>query len=128
MAMDGMADMIERMWLHLEESAATLLQFAVLPVLKILVLCSFGLALASRKINILPAASRKLLSKVSNTHTLFSLSIKIFVKTVIFMKQLLSLTAAGVRIISSLLNLHAIGQSRHRSGDTGMVSLSSFQS
>lgn len=64
MAMNGMADMIERMWLHLEESAATLLQFAVLPVLKILVLCSFGLALASRKINILPAASRKLLSKL----------------------------------------------------------------
>jgi predicted permease len=64
MAMNGMAGMIERMWLHLEESATTLLQFAVIPILKILVLCSFGYALASNKINILPAASRKLLSKL----------------------------------------------------------------
>lgn len=66
MAMNGMAGMIERMWLHLEESATTLLQFAVIPILKILVLCSFGYALASNKINILPEKSRKLLSKVQS--------------------------------------------------------------
>jgi hypothetical protein len=58
--------MFGRMWLHLEVSAGTLLQFAVLPILKILVLCAFGLGLASSHINILPAASRKLLSKVNS--------------------------------------------------------------
>jgi len=57
--------MFERMLHHLDVSAGTLLQFAVLPVLKILILCSFGLGLASQRINILPAASRKLLSKVN---------------------------------------------------------------
>lgn len=65
MDMDGVASMFERLLHHLEESATTLLQFAVLPVLKILVLCSFGLGLASPRINILPAASRKILSKVN---------------------------------------------------------------
>ena len=67
MEMNGVVSMLEMIWHHSEESAGTLLQFAVIPVLKILVLCAFGLGLASSHINILPAASRKLLSKVSRS-------------------------------------------------------------
>ncbi|CAK9877286.1 unnamed protein product [Sphagnum jensenii] len=50
--------------LHLEISVGNLLEFAVLPIAKMLVLCGFGLAMASRYINILPAHSRRLLSKL----------------------------------------------------------------
>jgi hypothetical protein len=50
--------------LHLEISVGNLLEFAVLPIAKVLVLCGFGLAMASPYINILPAQSRRLLSKV----------------------------------------------------------------
>jgi hypothetical protein len=50
--------------LHLEISVGNLLEFAVLPIAKVLVLCGFGLAMASRYINILPAHSRRLLSKL----------------------------------------------------------------
>jgi hypothetical protein len=48
--------------LHLSPSA--LLEFAVSPIAKVLVLCGFGAAMASPYINILPAPSRRLLSKV----------------------------------------------------------------
>ncbi|KAG0566890.1 hypothetical protein KC19_7G095600 [Ceratodon purpureus] len=64
MEINGIVGTFESMWLHLEESAATLLQFAVLPVLKILVLCAFGLGLASSHINILSAPARQILSKL----------------------------------------------------------------
>ncbi|CAM6049362.1 unnamed protein product [Sphagnum compactum] len=50
--------------LHLEISVGNLLEFAVLPIAKVLVLCGFGLAMASPYINILPALSRRLLSKL----------------------------------------------------------------
>jgi hypothetical protein len=50
--------------LHLEISFGNLLEFAVLPIAKVLVLCGFGLVMASPYINILPAHSRRLLSKV----------------------------------------------------------------
>jgi predicted permease len=50
--------------LHLEISVGNLLEFAVLPIAKVLVLCGFGLAMASPYINILPAQSRRLLSKL----------------------------------------------------------------
>lgn len=56
---------VARVYQQFEESATTLLQFAVVPVLKILILCAFGLGLASSYVNILPAQCRKLLSKVS---------------------------------------------------------------
>jgi hypothetical protein len=45
-------------------SVFTLLKFAVLPIAKVLVMCALGLLLASRSVNILPATSRKQLSKV----------------------------------------------------------------
>ncbi|CAM6045682.1 unnamed protein product [Sphagnum compactum] len=48
--------------LHLSPSA--LLEFAVSPIAKVLVLCGFGAAMASPYINILPAPSRRLLSKL----------------------------------------------------------------
>ncbi|KAG0560135.1 hypothetical protein KC19_10G156700 [Ceratodon purpureus] len=46
------------------ESVFTLLKFAVLPIAKVLVMCALGLLLASRTVNILPANSRKQLSKL----------------------------------------------------------------
>nr|XP_024396348.1 protein PIN-LIKES 6-like isoform X2 [Physcomitrium patens] len=55
---------VARVYQQFEESATTLLQFAVVPVLKILILCAFGLGLASSYVNILPAQCRKLLSKL----------------------------------------------------------------
>lgn len=58
------SNILNMVFFHLDASVTTLLQFSVLPILKILVLCSFGLVLASRRINVIPAASRKLLSKV----------------------------------------------------------------
>ena len=46
------------------ESLFTLLKFAVLPIAKVLVMCALGLLLASSSVNILPAPSRRQLSKV----------------------------------------------------------------
>lgn len=46
------------------ESVFTLLKFAVLPIAKVLVMCALGLLLPTRTVNILPANSRKQLSKV----------------------------------------------------------------
>lgn len=48
----------------LKESVATLLKFAVLPIGKVLVMCALGLLLATKSVNILPATSRRQLSKV----------------------------------------------------------------
>jgi hypothetical protein len=48
----------------LKESVATLLKFAVLPIGKVLVMCALGLLLATKTVNILPATSRRQLSKV----------------------------------------------------------------
>lgn len=60
-----MADFWERIWHHLEASAGMLVQFAVLPIAKVLVLCGLGLILTTSCVNILPAPSRRLLSKVN---------------------------------------------------------------
>jgi hypothetical protein len=49
----------------LGESLFTLLKFAVLPIAKVLVMCALGLLLASSSVNILPAPSRRQLSKVT---------------------------------------------------------------
>ncbi|KAG0573074.1 hypothetical protein KC19_VG146600 [Ceratodon purpureus] len=46
------------------ESVFTLLKFAVLPIAKVLVMCALGLLLPTRTVNILPANSRKQLSKL----------------------------------------------------------------
>lgn len=46
------------------EDMFTLLKYAVLPIAKVLVMCALGLLLASRSVNILPAPSRKQLSRV----------------------------------------------------------------
>ncbi|KAG0611653.1 hypothetical protein M758_7G155600 [Ceratodon purpureus] len=46
------------------ESLFTLLKFAVLPIAKVLVMCALGLLLASSSVNILPAPSRRQLSKL----------------------------------------------------------------
>lgn len=48
----------------LKESITTLLKFAVLPIGKVLVMCALGLLLATKSVNILPATSRRQLSKV----------------------------------------------------------------
>jgi hypothetical protein len=53
-----------KMLLHLESSATALVEFGLLPIAKVLVLSGFGLAMANPYINILPAPSRRLLSKV----------------------------------------------------------------
>ncbi len=47
------------------ENLFTLLKYAVLPIAKVLVMCALGLLLASRSVDILPAASRRTLSKVT---------------------------------------------------------------
>jgi predicted permease len=46
------------------EDLFTLLKYAVLPIAKVLVMCALGLLLASRSVNILPAPSRKQLSRL----------------------------------------------------------------
>jgi hypothetical protein len=51
-----------KMLLHLDSSASALVQFGLLPIAKVLVLSGFGLAMANPYI--LPAPSRRLLSKV----------------------------------------------------------------
>jgi len=48
----------------LKESVTTLLKFAVLPIGKVLVMCALGLLLATKTVNILPATSRRQLSKL----------------------------------------------------------------
>jgi hypothetical protein len=53
-----------KMLLHLESSATALVEFGLLPIAEVLVLSGFGLAMANPHINILPAPSRRLLSKV----------------------------------------------------------------
>ncbi len=53
-----------KMLLRLEPSATALVEFGLLPIAKLLVLSGFGLAMANPYINILPAPSRRLLSKV----------------------------------------------------------------
>lgn len=50
------------------EDLFTLLKYAVLPIGKVLVMCALGLLLASRPVNILPALSRRQLSKVRFRH------------------------------------------------------------
>ncbi|CAM6044527.1 unnamed protein product [Sphagnum compactum] len=56
--------MLGKMLLHLESSATALVEFGLLPIAKVLVLSGFGLAMANPYINILPAPSRRLLSKL----------------------------------------------------------------
>lgn len=46
------------------EDLFSLLKYAVLPIAKVLVMCALGLLLASRSVNILPAPSRKQLSRL----------------------------------------------------------------
>ncbi|KAH9576199.1 hypothetical protein CY35_01G149800 [Sphagnum magellanicum] len=53
-----------KMLLRLESSATALVEFGLLPIAKVLVLSGFGLAMANPYINILPAPSRRLLSKL----------------------------------------------------------------
>ncbi len=58
------APVLGKMLLHLESSPTALVEFGLLPIAKVLVLSGFGLAMANPYINILPAPSRRLLSKV----------------------------------------------------------------
>ncbi|CAK9872060.1 unnamed protein product [Sphagnum jensenii] len=66
--MDGVTALLTDELLHMTSlqvgSATSLLQFALLPIAKVLVLCGFGLAMATPYINILTAPSRRVLSKL----------------------------------------------------------------
>jgi hypothetical protein len=66
--MDGVTALLTDELLHMTSlqvgSATSLLQFALLPIAKVLVLCGFGLSMATPYINILTAPSRRVLSKV----------------------------------------------------------------
>ncbi|KAH8971942.1 hypothetical protein BDL97_02G169400 [Sphagnum fallax] len=66
--MDGVTALLTDELLHMTSlqvgSATSLLQFALLPIAKVLVLCGFGLAMATPYINILTAPSRCVLSKL----------------------------------------------------------------
>jgi predicted permease len=66
--MDGVTALLTDELLHMTSlqvgSATSLLQFALLPIAKVLVLCGFGLSMATPYINILTAPSRRVLSKL----------------------------------------------------------------
>jgi hypothetical protein len=60
------------------ESAGTLLQFALLPIGKVFVMCSLGLLMATSYVGILTASARKELTKVYGNNPPFHANLRNF--------------------------------------------------
>lgn len=120
---------VERILLALQnegaggESLLGSIKIAVMPIVKVFTMCSLGLLMASKYVNILPASGRKLLNGVCNYVCMYVCVCLMHVACAIkFSLILLLLLAAGLYTLATLLDFLPIGTSCYFGEDACLVS------